>query len=194
MNLAAVLEQSCTSLARKWTDAANALYPLAAEGFLRSSRDPFANPLGRRSADLAPLLFRAAVGLPHDEAALRSALEEFARVRAMQDAPPETSLAVLFAYKNLVRNHLKELGYGLTAADREELDALDARCDALALLAFGLYSRARDAFFEARLRDARRRHSQILRLAERHGFADTPTEPGGDASAKPFRVCAEKSE
>lgn len=183
MSLAPVLENACPSLAQSWVAAANAIYPFAAAGFLRSQQDPFANPVGRRSADLAPLLCRAVIGLPHDGTALRAALEEFVRVRAMQDLPAETSLEALFAYKNILRACIREQGIELTTADREELEAMDARCDSLALLAFGVYSRLRESFFEARVQDVRRRHSQILRLAERHGLAESVTEPDGNETS-----------
>lgn len=172
MSLVPVLEHFCPALAERWAAAADAVYPLASAGFLRSSRDPFANPVGRRSADLAPLFCRAVIGLPHDEAALRTALEEFVRVRAMQDLPAEASLEALFACKDILRNCLRDRKVDLTAENREELEAMDKRCDSLALLAFGIYSRLREAFFEARVQDVRRRHSQILRLAARHGLAE----------------------
>jgi hypothetical protein len=182
MNLASVLENFCTSLARSWANAADAVYPFAAAGFLRSRQDPYANPVGQRSADLAPLLCRAVVGLPHDGAALRAALEDFVRVRAVQDMPVETSLEALFAYKGIIRSCISDQGIALAPADREELEAMDKRCDSLALLAFGIHSRLREAFFETRVRDVRRRHSQILRLAERHGLAGPLMEPGGGTS------------
>ncbi len=176
MSLAPVLEHFCASLAGSWVAAANAVYPFATDGFLRSSQDPFANPVGRRSAELAPLLCRAVIGLPHDDAALSAALEEFVRVRAVQDLPPETSLEALFACKGIIRSCLKDQGIELAQTDRQELEAMDTRCDSLALRAFGMYSRQREAFFEARIQDVRRRHSQILRLAERHGMAEADTE------------------
>ena len=186
MSLAAVLENSCPALERCWAKAANAIYPFAATGFLLSHQDPFANPVGQRSANLAPLLCRAVIGLPHDSEALSLALEEFVRVRAMQDASPEASLEALFACKDIFRSHLEELGIPPSPEGIRELSAMDKRCDALALRAFGIYTRLREAFFEARVQDLRRRHSQILRLAQRHGLAEPgmeaveTDEPGGD--------------
>lgn len=168
MNFAAVLENACPALARTWSAEADAIYPFAAAGFVRTGKDPFANPVGQRTRDLAPLLCRAVLGLPHDDAALSIALEEFVRVRAMQDVPAETALRVLFAYKKSIRSHCREQGIVLPEEDR---DALDERCDNLALRAFGLFARFRETFFEARIDDVRRRHSQIVRLAQRHGLA-----------------------
>ena len=180
MSLASILENACPTLAHSWTRAANAVYPFAVTGFLLTKPDPFANPVGQRSRELAPLLLRAVGGLPHDEAALHAALEEFVRVRAMQDLPAEVTLQVLFAYKSIVREYLREYlkDQRLPAGDvlPEELEALDERSDNLALLAFGMYARQREAFFETRLHDIHRRYSQILRLAQRHGLAGTVTE------------------
>ena len=186
MSLAAVLENACPSLARKWTARANAVYPFAATGFLLTKDDPFANPVGRRTLDLAPLLCRAVLGLAHDEAAFTAALEEFVRVRAVQDVPAESSLRAVFALKKMIRETCAESGIALTPDARDGIDAMDERCDEVALLAFSLYSRFRDAFFEARVQDVRRRHSQILRLAERRGLADSApdesVEPSGPVS------------
>lgn len=169
MNLVAVLENACPGLARSWVAEADAIYPFAAVGFVRTSKDPFTNPVGQRTRDLAPLLCLAVLGLPHDDAALSTALEEFVRVRAMQDVPAEATLRVLFAYKKIIRTHCREQGIPLPEEDR---DNLDERCDTLALRAFGLYARFRETFFEARIDDVRRRHSQIVRLAQRHGMAE----------------------
>ncbi|MDL2210620.1 RsbRD N-terminal domain-containing protein [Desulfovibrio sp. OttesenSCG-928-O18] len=170
MRLALVLEKARPALANRWAEAANAVYPFAATGFLRTRQDPFANPVGQRSRELAEVLLAAVLGAPHSGQALRAALEEFVRVRAMQDLPPETSLQVMFAYKDIIRDYLKEHTVSQDDALREDLRAMDERCDTLALLAFGGYSRARETFHDARIEDVRRRHSQVMRLAKRHGL------------------------
>lgn len=170
MRLAAVLEKARPALAARWAEAADAVYPFAAAGFLRSRRDPFANPVGQRSRELSETLLDAVIGVPHDGKALRAALEEFVRVRAMQDMPPETSLQVMFAYKDIIRVYLKEHAITPDEPMREDLRAMDERCDTLALLAFGGYTRARETFHNARIEDVRRRHSQVMRLAKRRGL------------------------
>lgn len=170
MKLAPFLEKACPALAARWVEAANAVYPLATVGFLRTRQDPFANPVGQRSRELSEIFFAAVIGARHDGGALRTALEEFVRVRAMQDVPAETSLQVMFAYKDIIRAHIQEHTFTLDDEARKELEAMDARCDTLALLAFGGYTRAREAFHNARIADARRRHSQLVRLARRHGL------------------------
>lgn len=189
MSLAAVLEKARSSLASRWVDAANAAYPFATAGFLRTRLDPFANPVGQRSRDLSEILFSAVIGKAHDGTMLRSRLEEFVRVRAVQDMPVETALQVMFAYKTIIREYIKEHTMTLDEPMRKELAAMDDRCDTLALLSFGIYVRARETFFEARLNDMRRRSAQIMRLVRRHGLAVpeefTTEEPGADAPEKP---------
>lgn len=175
MSLGAVLEKASPLLASRWVDAADAVYPFATIGFLRTGQDPFTNPVGQRSRVLAPLFLQAVIGAAHDAGAFATALEEFIRVRAIQDIPVPTALEVLFAYKDIIRAYLRETGVECGRAEREELEAIDRRCDALALSAFGMYTQARETFFEARLEDMRRRHSQILRLAERR--ASTGPQP-----------------
>lgn len=181
--LAKTLEKNIASLAAKWADMADAVYPFASAGFLRTQKDPFANPVGQRSREVSEILFRAVAGLPHDGTALKNALEEFVRVRAMQDVEAETSLAVMFACKGIIRAYLKEHTVPVTEEIRAELEAMDERCDTVALLAFGIYARSREAFYNARLADYRRRNSQVMRLAKRHGLVvaddtDTGEEPG----------------
>lgn len=171
MTLAAFLDKSRSALAARWAETADAVYPFAAAGFLRTSRDAFANPVGARSRELSEILCAAVIGVPHDGNLLRSALEEFVRVRAMQDAPPETALQVMFACKSIFRGFLKEHTVTLDDAMRDELQAMDERCDTLALLAFGIYARCRETFFDARLEDMRRRNIQVMRLARKHGLA-----------------------
>lgn len=172
MSLAFILEKAETTLATRWADAADAVYPFAATGFLRTIADPFANPVGQKSRDLAAVLLAAVIGAPHDGTVLRDSLEAFVRVRAVQDIPVEQSLQVMFAYKGLIRSYLREHTITMTEALRTELEAADERCDTLALLAFGAYVRAREAFHELRVADVRRRHTQVMRLARRHGLVD----------------------
>lgn len=180
MTLAKTLEKDIATLAAQWRDAANAVYPFASAGFLRTKNDPFGNPVGQRSRELSEILLRAVLGLPHDGTLLRSALEDFVRVRAMQDAGAETSLAVMFAYKGIIRAFLAERALPVAPLMRE-LDAMDERCDNTALLAFGIYARARDAFYTARLEDYRRGNSQVMRLAKRHGLVLDDDTDTGDA-------------
>lgn len=181
MGLVKTLEKDIASLAAKWADMADAVYPFASAGFLRTQRDPFANPVGQRSREVSEILFRAVLGLAHDGTQLRNALEEFVRVRAMQDVGAETSLAVMFAYKGIVRAYLKERTIRITEELGAELGAMDERCDTTALLAFGIYARSREAFYNARIEDYRRRNSQIMRLAKRHGLIVNDDKDTGEA-------------
>ena len=178
MNIADILNNACSTLANRWIHTANAVYPFATTGFLHTQPDPFANPVGQRSRELAPLLLRAVAGLPYDETAFQTAMEEFTRVRAMQDMPANVTLQVMFAYKHIVRAYLKDQNISTGEFSPDALHALDERSDNFALLAFDIYARQREAFFEVRLHDIQRRYSQILRLAQRHGLAETITETG----------------
>jgi hypothetical protein len=170
VSLAEFLEKSRTTLVSRWTDTAASVYPFAAVGLLRTQKNPFVNPAGRRADHLAELLFSAVLGQKHDEPALAAALEEFIRVQAVQDMPAERSLAVLFVYTDIFRAFLSERNKDPEMEDYAELLRMETRQNTLALSAFGMYARVRETLFAAQLEDTRRRHSQILRLARRRGF------------------------
>ncbi|MDL2272691.1 RsbRD N-terminal domain-containing protein, partial [Desulfovibrio sp. OttesenSCG-928-I05] len=160
-------------LCSRWAESADAVYPFAAAGLLRTLRDPFANPVGGRTKAAASLILSGILDAEYDDDEFRVGLEEFLRVRAVQDMTPEEALAPVFVFKQLIREHLEAKKIPVTWELRGQLTVIEDRVDALALLAFGMYTRCRDAFHELRLKDVQRRHSQLLRYMQRHGLDDT---------------------
>ena len=169
MILATILEEGRAELCAQWAESADAIYPFAAAGLLRTQRDAFANPIGGRTRAVASLILTGIITSDCDDE-LRGGLEEFLRVRAVQEMTPEEALAPVFAFKELFRQYLKSENIPVTWDLRAQLTELESRIDALALLAFGIYTHCRDALHEVRLNDIRRRHSQILRYMQRHGL------------------------
>ena len=195
MSLAATLEKARPALTARWVEVANTVYPFATAGFLRTKFDPFANPVGQRSRDLSEILFTAVIGKAHDGAVLRACMEEFVRVRAVQDMPVETAMQVFFAYKGIIRDYIKEHTITVDACVRKDLETMDDRCDTLALIAFGIFVHAREAFYEVRVNDLRRRNTQIMRLARRHGFAvaeDAAEDISPEAASKNASVSSQE--
>lgn len=171
MTLASLLARDRAALCERWAESADAAYPFAAAGLLRTQRNAFANPVGTRTREAASLLLTAILDENMDEDALRPGLEEFIRVRAVQDMTAEQAVAPVFAFKAVIRRQLAAQKTAMTDETRTELTALEDRIDALALLSFGLYARCRDDLHEMQLKDVKRRHSQLLRYMQRHGLA-----------------------
>lgn len=170
--LRALLLPHKEDLTRRWIEVVHGTYPFETIGFLRTRTDRFANPVGFRTAEAAGAVLEAIFAENVDEEALGKALEEIVRVRAVQDFPPETAVGVFFAVKDLLREAVRVADNA--AECLPALPDLEARVDAVVLMAFGAYTRCREKLFQMRVEETQRRYSQVLRLARKYG--DAPEE------------------
>jgi len=163
--LYAVLWPHKEAMTKRWVETVHGTYPFETVGFLRTRNNRFANPVGYRTEEAAKALMQVIFSDIPDEEAIGHAVEEIIRVRAIQDFPPESAVGIFFAMKEVVRDTLKETG------QMEEmlpaLLAVESRIDAVGLLAFGAYARARETLHQLRVEEFKRQYSQILRLAEK---------------------------
>ena len=147
-----------------WANKVYATYPFDTAGFLRSSSNQFSNPVGARTVFLGELLLDSLCGDQVSIEALTEGMEEFIRIRAVQDFTPEQALAVLY----LLKECIAELFKAEIVGDRlwPELWELSAQLDGAVLLGFGAYIRSRESMWGLRLEDFKRRNRQITRRAE----------------------------
>lgn len=163
-----------------WTEAVFATYPLETTGFLRTRRDPFSNPVAHMTREAADILFDAMIGEDVSPAQVKAALERFVKLRAVQKFAPSQNMAVFYLMKPILREKvLPELRL------KGQLDAYlaaESRLDSLALLAFDIYTRARETVAEARIREIRNQHAQLARWAQR--LEDGPPPLGETGSGE----------
>lgn len=168
MSLRDLLAEKRAEIADKWLEAVNGTYPFGTIGFLRTRRDPFVNPVGQRNRQAAEAFTAALLEAEPDQEALSAAIDEFIKVRAVQDFSPEDAVGIILALKPVIG---AVLGGRLDAYVKEhgleEYRLLEGHIDALALLAFGSYARCREKMAGMRIDEFKRRHSQIIRQAER---------------------------
>ncbi len=153
------------AMAARWIEIVHGTYPFETIGFLRTRKDRFANPVGYRTEEAARALMEVLFSEQPDEDALRNAVDEIIRVRAVQDFSPETAVGVMFALKDIVRQAVEESGQ--MAEVMPALLQLESRIDAVALMAFGAYARFRETLHMMKVDEFKRLNSQILRLAEK---------------------------
>ncbi len=165
--LYAVLLPHKEAITSRWTAVVHGTYPFDTVGFLRTSKDRFANPVGYRTDEAAAALVDVIFSERPDEEALGRAVDEIIRVRAIQDFSPEAAVGVIYAMKDIVRERV--MASGQAAECLTALLALESRIDAVALLAFGVYARCRETLHMMKVDEFKRRNSQILRLAEKRG-------------------------
>ncbi len=154
------------AMIKRWTDIVHGTYPFQTVGFLRTGTDRFTNPVGFRTSDAAKALMETIFAEQPDEEAVKKAVEEIIRVRAIQDFPPETAVGVFFAMKEVIREVVRNSGEASDAL-LPALWEMESRIDAVVLLAFGAYARDREALHRLRVEESKRQHAQLLRLAEK---------------------------
>ena len=208
MSLKQHLAEKKSVIIEKWIAAVHGTYPFGTIGFLRTQQNPFVNPVGERTKVAAEAFVSALLesgeasgaGTPETGGTadkMAAALDEFMRVRAIQDFSAEEAVGVFFALKQIISEVLEESPYlpgrpghaeqtgpshksggsGEAAEERggkeffarqlrERLE-LESNIDALAVMAFGSYARHRDLLADLRVKEFKRRHSQVIRRAER---------------------------
>ena len=161
MSLSAVLEDRRSAIVDKWFEQLLGTYPESTTRFLSQEKDPFQNPVGNNLREGLSDLFEGLVK-PADLASLTPVLDGIVRIRAVQDFTASQALSFPFLLKQIIRTEL--------ASDvrrySDELPALEARIDELALLAFDIFVKCREQLYELKVNEIKRR-SFILERAHR---------------------------
>lgn len=161
-----------TAVLSKWFDSALQSYAPDTAGFIRSQKDPFANPVGSQTlAGLEILLEEIAGGM--DGAGIARGLDSIVRMRAVQPMDPSRALGFVFALKAILRD---ALGTGREAA--AALADLDSRIDRVGLAAFDVYMACREQILDLKANETRNR---VFRAFEKAGLVAREPAPDADA-------------
>jgi len=145
MRIENLLEQRKAAIVKKWFDLAIQSYPADTSRFLKTQKDPFANPVGQTVLRGLEALFDTLLQGP-DADTISSFLDPIIRIRAVQDFTPSKAVSFIFSLKQVIRENLtKELK---DAAMVLELLNLESAIDDLALLAFDIYVECREKIYE----------------------------------------------
>ena len=164
-------------LAERWTELIFGTYPEETQKVWASNRDRFTNPVGEAVRQASREVLDRLLAWDDAEALCR-ALERLVKIRAVQDFAPSVALSFVF----LLKKALREAFAGELDAEGRlaELLAFETRVDNMALLAFDVYFESRRQVFEMRVKEVKRAHANIVRLANKtHG--DSSAEEAGKA-------------
>lgn len=163
-------------VASRWVEAVFATYPLETTGFLRTKNDPFTNPVAHMTREAAATLYDAMIGEDVEPEMVKAALERFVKLRAVQKFAPSQNMAVFYLMKPIIREMILPV-----MREKGQLDAylaMESRLDTLALLAFDIYTAARETVAESRIREIRNQHAQLARWASRLEEGKPPARSG----------------
>jgi hypothetical protein len=142
MSVMAQLGSQKEAIVGKWLARVMDTYPPETARFLRSQKDPFANPVGHATRQGLNTLVELLAAEP-DETTARTALDPIIRIRAIQAFTPAQAVGFVFDLKTILRDILSP-----TASTGEEWMRLDGRVDRLALIAFDIYMQCREKIYE----------------------------------------------
>ena len=154
MRLENILEQKKALVLKKWFERIVQTYPADTSNFLKTQKDPFANPVGGTfSRGLDALLDLLVKGW--DTETVASFLDPMIRIRAVQDFSPSQAVAFIFSLKQVVRELLsKEIKEGRFL---NELPFFESKIDDLGFMAFDIYMECREKLYQLKANELRNR-------------------------------------
>lgn len=158
-----ILRDNKKEVATKWTEAVFATYPLETKGFLRTKSDPFANPVAHMTREAANILYDAIIGEEVERDAVKKSLDRFIKLRAVQKFAPSQNMAVLYLMKPILREIVLPQMKGFLSEYLE----IESRLDTLALLAFDMFTDAREIIAENRIKEIRNQYAQLASWAKK---------------------------
>lgn len=152
MKIEGFLEQKKSLILKKWFEWVVQTYPADTSKFLKSQKDPFANPLGGTFTRGLSAIFDELLKTDTPET-LRPSLDPMIRIRAIQDFTPSQAVSFIFALKKIIRDTLEKENRD----DRffDELFLLDRRIDKIGLLAFNIYVECREKIYQLQANEMR---------------------------------------
>jgi len=161
MQLQEFLAEEKGEVLPRWISAVLESYPTDAARIFKREQDRFANPIGYNTEDaltrLYDLLFASA---PPDPAQVRAALEEFVKIRAVQEFAPSAAVDLIFVLKKVVRAAC--VAKEAPAVSVTEWQELDERLDRVAGMAFDLYMVCRERLYQTRVQEIKSRNHHVV--------------------------------
>lgn len=171
MNITDLLKQKKAPIKQRWTDLILETYPPDGRDFFRQQRDRFTNPVGAALHRQVDGLFDVFAGDSSQDVA--DILDEFVRIRVVQDFSPSQAIGFILYLKQAVREILAE---DINTHELfTELLALETRIDRLLLSAFDVYSRSREEIFKIRAAEIKRSLFMAFKQADldpKHPLSD----------------------
>jgi len=162
MDLKELLVKKRSPILKKWFRGIIETYPQDTAKFLRTQKDPFANPVGSTIFEGIEGIFESLLkGL--DPAKSSPFLSRIIQIRAVQDFFPSQAIGFVFLLKKVIT---EELGKEIKEQNLfSELIDFEDMIDQLALLSFDQYMHHREKIFEIKVNEIHHRTVNVLERA-----------------------------
>ena len=149
------------SIVSKWFNNLCQKYPDKTVDHLKNNKSQFANPVGHSlQQGLNGIFDQVLEDVEAEE--FRLNLDKIIRIKAVQDFSPSQAVAFIFILKKLIKEELhSKLGKEVTYKD---LTVIEQRIDNIALVAFDIYTKCREAIYQLRIDEVKKRCSILERV------------------------------
>ncbi len=154
MVLQDLLEQHMPVILERWIDVLVNSYPADTSQFIKTSKNPFANPVGDTISNVLDSVLDAFVHCRETDT-IESSLDLLLRIRAVQDFSPSQAVSFIFSLKDIVRDILKKQMNAVKMG--MDLYDFDSRVDQLGLVAFDIYMKCREKIYDVKANEERNR-------------------------------------
>ncbi|MDR3602686.1 MAG: RsbRD N-terminal domain-containing protein [Desulfosporosinus sp.] len=157
-----LIEEKRSVILERWFDAIVETYPLDTTGFFKKQKDRFANPVGHAIVQGTEGILEVLISGKELNEDLPF-LNDFIKVRAVQDFTPAKAMDFIFLLKKVVREVLEK-----EIRQNQIYDALlsfESKIDDLALFAFDIYVKCREQIYELKTDELKRMTYTLLKKA-----------------------------
>lgn len=152
--LVSLIAKHKATIVSKWFDSAIHAYAADTADFIKSQKDPFANPVGSHTHKSVEALFDQLVG-GMEAGAINACLDPIMRIRAVQTLTPSQATAFIFVLKKILHDMFdKQLQ---DAGALRQFQEIESRIDRLGLAAFDVYMACREKIYELKANETRNR-------------------------------------
>lgn len=201
MEIKDLLSKKRPVILKKWLDAMLESYPADSAGFLQKPVNSSANPaVYALSAGMAGLFNELLCDAGHEK--VSSCLYDIIRIRAVQDFTASQAVSFVFLLKKIIKGELAKDIQGSrnsTILSDEltcELEKLESRIDAIALIAFDIYMDCREKLYDIKANEMRNWTSRLVERAnkiyEKHNSEVAALEAENERSRETTQPMADK--
>jgi hypothetical protein len=140
------------AIVSNWIQSIFDTYPAETSDFLRLQKNQFSNPVGHIIVEAAEKIFDAVLS-GNQVIEIKILLNDIIKVRAVQDFLPSKAAGFIFSLKDIIKNEVQESIKDIESFN--EFCELLACIDRVALIAFDLYSEAREKVYQLRMNELR---------------------------------------
>lgn len=148
MKLTTYLVKYQDTIVERWFDMVAKTYPSDTAGFLKSKKDPFANPVRNNTLKSLRTVVAQLLG-EMDCDLIKKDLDPAIRIRAVQQFSPSEAIGFVFFLKDIIRELLRtKLSRQLSDPKTlPEILEIESNIDAIALIAVDIYLECREKIF-----------------------------------------------